>query len=154
MYYWAWDWLKNNKTMKESDYPYVSGSTGQAEKSCDYKEDEGITSVSSYIKVKSDTESIKAAVKIGPVSVAVAAGNGLFQSYTHGIITEVDNCPTEIDHAVVIVGFGYTGNQGYYIVRNSWGTGWGEDGYVRIATHGGLFGVCGINQYVFYPTIA
>ena len=39
MYYWAWDWLKDHKTMKESDYPYVSGDTGKAGETCEYKEE-------------------------------------------------------------------------------------------------------------------
>merc|ERR1712223_2330255 len=101
--------------------------------------------VSSYVKVNRDTESIKAAIKVGPVSVAVNAANGLFQSYIHGIITEVDNCPTDIDHGVVIVGYGYTGNQGYYIVRNSWTERWGMAD--------GPMGVCAINSTVYYPVI-
>ena len=86
--------------------------------------------------------------------MAVSAGNNVFMNYSSGIITESEGCPTAIDHAIVAVGWGEEDGTQYYIVRNSWGTGWGEDGYVRIATHGGLFGVCGINQYVFYPTIA
>jgi len=103
--------------------------------------------------VAKDTESIKAAIKIGPVSVAVNAANDNFRSYTHGIITEVDNCPTEIDHGVVIVGYGYTGNQGYYIVRNSWTNRWGMDGYIKIGMADGPVGICAINSTVYYPII-
>jgi len=87
-----------------------------------------------------------------PVNVAVAAGNNVFRNYAGGIITTDMNCPTEIDHAIVAVGWGQEGNTQYYIVRNSWGTGWGESGYVRIETSTGT-GVCGINQYVYYPTV-
>lgn len=85
--------------------------------------------------------------------MAVAAGNNVFMNYTSGIITKSDHCPTRIDHAIVAVGYGVEDGVQYYIVRNSWGTGWGEDGYVRIGTDGGKFGVCGIDQYVYYPTI-
>lgn len=51
------------------------------------------------------------------------------------------------------VGWGEENGVQYYVVRNSWGSGWGENGFVRIATDGGAKGVCGINQYVYYPTL-
>ena len=85
--------------------------------------------------------------------MAVAAGNDVFRNYTSGIITAADDCPTSIDHAIVAVGYGYEGDQGYYIVRNSWGTGWGEDGYIKIGMQDGSVGICGINQYVYFPVI-
>ena len=72
--------------------------------------------------------------------------------YSGGIITTDDNCPTAIDHAIAAVGYGVENGIQYYIVRNSWGTGWGEDGYVRIQTSNGA-GVCGINQYVYYADL-
>lgn len=61
-------------------------------------------------------------------------------------------CPANIDHAISAVGWGVEGKQNYYIVRNSWGSSWGEDGYVRIQLSDGE-GVCGINQYVYQPTL-
>ena len=73
-------------------------------------------------------------------------------NYSSGVITAADGCPTNIDHAIAAVGWGEENGTQYYIVRNSWGTGWGESGYIRIAT-GGIRGVCGINQYVYYPTL-
>lgn len=87
-----------------------------------------------------------------PVNVAVAAGNNVFRNYSSGIISADSGCPTEIDHAIVAVGYGVEDGVQYYIVRNSWGTSWGEDGYVRIETSGGR-GTCGINQFVYYPTL-
>ncbi len=62
-------------------------------------------------------------------------------------------CGTNIDHAVAAVGYGVDPIAGgYYLVRNSWGTGWGDQGYVKIGQANGA-GICGINQYVAYPTV-
>ena len=88
----------------------------------------------------------------GPLNVAVSAGNNAFMYYDSGIITVDDECPIYVDHAVVAIGYGVENGVQYYIVRNSWGSSWGEDGYVRIQTSSGR-GVCGINQAVYYAAI-
>jgi cathepsin L len=153
MYYNAWKWEKTHMAMKESDYPYVSGTTKEADANCSYDESKGVTFVSGYEQVSADTDSIKAAIKDhGPVSIAINAETSVFQSYKTGIITEADGCPTKIDHAVLAVGYGYEGDQGYFIVRNSWNTIWGDEGYVKLGMAEGA-GVCGMNQVVYYPEI-
>ena len=86
-------------TMTEASYPYTSGQTGDETK-CAYDKDEGVTYVADYGQVDADTDSIKARLEMGPVSVAVAAGNDVFRNYSSGIVTEADNCPTAIDHAI------------------------------------------------------
>ena len=149
-YYYAWKWLGDHKSMRESDYPYTSGVDGKETK-CAYDESKGVTNVSSYQQVKG-TENIKAALEQQPVSVAVSAGNNVFRNYTSGVVTEADGCPTRVDHAIQAVGWGNDGTQDYYIVRNSWNTTWGDKGYIKIATGDGK-GVCGINQDVYFPTI-
>jgi len=69
-------------------------------------------------------------------------------------LTDNAQCGTNIDHAVTAVGYGTDAVYGdYYLVRNSWGTVWGDAGYVKIAVAEGL-GICGINQYVAYPILA
>ena len=99
-----------------------------------------------------DTDCIKARIEQGPVSVAVAAGNNVFRNYSSGIVTEADNCPTTIDHAIQAVGWGYEGDQGYYIVRNSWNTTWGDQGYIKLGMAEGK-GVCGVNEYVYWNSV-
>ena len=132
--------------MKEKDYRYTA-----TDGSCQYDESKGVTNVSSYGKTHG-TDANLARLDQQPVNVAVAAGNNVFMNYQSGIITADLGCPTKIDHAIVAVGWGVENGVQYYIVRNSWGTSWGEKGFVRMATSHGQ-GVCGINQYVYYPTI-
>jgi len=66
-----------------------------------------------------------------------------FQFYSSGILNS-KSCGTHLDHAVTAVGYGNEDGQEYYIVRNSWGASWGEDGYIRIAAGKNGAGVCGI----------
>ena len=84
----------------------------------------------------------------GPVSVAVNAGNLQWMLYMGGIIKK--GCGTSLDHGVVIVGSGEENGISYWLVRNSWGPGWGEHGYLRIAKEEGP-GVCGINLAASCP---
>jgi hypothetical protein len=63
-----------------------------------------------------------------------------------------DKCGTVLDHAVVAVGYGSEGDQDYIIVRNSWGTWWGEQGYIKIAVKNDGEGVCGILMDIHAPT--
>lgn len=70
--------------------------------------------------------------------------------YKSGVFDSAD-CGTNLDHAVTAVGVGYEGGKQYYIVRNSWGASWGEDGYIRIAAEDGK-GICGIQQVSLWPS--
>ena len=71
----------------------------------------------------------------------------VFQHYKSGIL-DSDDCGTNLDHAVSVVGYGSEGDKDYYIVRNSWSASWGEEGYIRIAAIDGE-GICGIQLKSF-----
>jgi len=60
-------------------------------------------------------------------------------------------CGHKTDHAITAVGYGHEDGQEYYIVRNSWGASWGDDGYIKIAAEGPGRGVCGIQMAPVYP---
>jgi len=62
-----------------------------------------------------------------------------------------------LDHAVLLVGWGTTTGtnpQPYYLMKNSWGTSWGEDGYMKMAIVGNGPGICGVQMQPAYPTMA
>ena len=89
-----------------------------------------------------------------PVSVAIQADTILFQHYSSGIITDV-KCGTNLDHAVLIVGYGTENGIDYWLVKNSWGTEWGDNGYVKILRTDSCddIGICGIAAQPSYPVI-
>ena len=70
--------------------------------------------------------------------------------YRSGIF-DSSACGTRLDHATLVVGYGNENGKEFWIMKNSWGTGWGESGYMRLAIEQGA-GVCGIQMNALYPT--
>ncbi|CAG9322043.1 unnamed protein product [Blepharisma stoltei] len=101
-----------------------------------------------YFVQANDYQALLNAVSIRPVSVAVQADQAAWTYYKGGIVT--GSCGTSLNHAVNIVGYNIANNPNYWIVRNSWGTWWGESGYIRIKVSSG-YGICGINMMPLYP---
>ena len=97
---------------------------------------------------------MQSAIAVKPNSVAIEADQAVFQQYTGGVITS-SACGTTIDHAVLAVGYGTDPTYGaYWLVQNSWGTSWGDQGYVKIGmSASGWPGICGINKDVYYPNV-
>merc|ERR1719182_334244 len=109
--------------------------------------------VEKYTDVEQTEGALEAAVAQQPVSVAIEADQAVFQHYTGGILTN-DACGSNLDHGVLAVGFGTDNGQKYWKVKNSWGTVFGEQGYIRIAkgtSESG--GECGIRKDASYPTV-
>jgi hypothetical protein len=150
-YYWAWDYATVTPITTEAVYPYTSGQHGVTGR-CTYVDGTGVMFDQSQTDVLGDTASITTAINQQPVAVAIEADTSTFQYYTSGVITS-SACGTNIDHAVTAVGYGTDPSAGgYYVVRNSWGSSWGNSGYVWIGQSTGA-GICGINQYVAFPTV-
>lgn len=98
---------------------------------------------------------LKEAVALhGPVSVSIEADQSYFQLYNGDIITD-KKCGTNLDHGVLVVGYGEENGQLYWTVKNSWGEDWGDHGYVRIARSESENdpGVCGIGMQASFPVV-
>jgi len=112
-----------------SDYPYTAedGQSGN----CNFSSSEVVATVTGYSSVSGEGQIYQqlSSSSGGPVSVCVDAST--CSSYTGGVMT---SCPNDIDHCVQAVGYAnYGGSNAYWIVRNSWGTSWGENGFIFIA---------------------
>jgi C1A family cysteine protease len=84
-----------------------------------------------------------------PTSVSIEADTLVFQTYKSGVLNS-SKCGTTLDHAVLTVGYGTDPVGGdYWLVKNSWGTSWGEQGYIKIARVAGQ-GICGIQMGPLY----
>lgn len=143
---YAFDYYVNENAMVAEDKYAYKGKQGNCKAS--KKANTGIKTKSySSIKQNWTAAQWKAALQTSPVSIAVAAGNNYFMSYSSGIL-DTNGCPSSIDHAVNMVGWGVSdAGKEYWIVRNSWGTTWGENGYIRIAIKESGNGVC-LAQYL------
>jgi len=141
----AFKYAENHRIMKEGDYKY----TGR-DQSCKYDSTLGKVGVKTFKYVANDDPAqLKAAIAKQPVAVSLCADSRAFSNYSSGVLSS--NCGTNVDHAVLAVGYGTSNGQGFYLVKNSWGTSWGANGYIKIAITSGK-GVCGIqSDYNTYP---
>jgi len=141
----AFTWVETHGLATESSYPYTSSSGTSG--TCDSTANPVVT-VTGYTDVSSEDD-LQSAVAQQPVSVAIEADQSVFQYYTSGVIDST-SCGTTLDHGVLVVGYGTDSTYGaYWKVKNSWGTTWGEEGYVRIAKGSNM---CGIAMDPSYPT--
>lgn len=130
-------------------YPYTSGYTNPGQSlNCSVISDRAtpVAIISDYVDVPSNNydAAINALANIGPLSVVVSADH--WGAYETGIFNGCDlSTNAVLDHGVVLVGYGSENGQSYYLVRNSWGTEYGESGYIRLARSDNESSICGID---------
>ncbi len=158
------DWIgKNGGLCLESDYPYTSGVT-KTGGTCNSKSCTAISGskvVSHTDVVPNSDNAMMGALALQPVSVGIEADQRAFQLYSSGVFT--DSCGTNIDHAVLLVGYGHdvVSNLDYYILKNSWGTTWGDQGYIYLGRgtdgtgkpYNDGKGQCGVLMMGSYPNL-
>ena len=114
--------------------------------SCDYDESSATSvNVSGYSFVTADNVTqMKSALAQQPLAVSIEADKYVFQAYSSGILDST-KCGTRLDHAVLTVGWGTENGQEYWLVKNSWNTSWGDQGYIKLAIVDGA-GICGVQM--------
>lgn len=97
-----------------------------------------------YMIPTKNESALRQAATMQPISVAIDASCDEFQFYDSGVFDT--SCGTDLDHGVLVVGYEFDAAKkfGYWIVKNSWGTDWGDDGYIQMASPYGTDGICGI----------
>ena len=146
----AFAYAKDKGMELESSYKYA----GQWYFSCKYSADKTIADfkLTGYTTVpKADSDALKAAVAASPVSIGINAAVAGFQMYHSGVMS-YSSCPAQLDHGVMIVGYGTDNGKDFWKVKNSWGGSWGESGYFRIARVSGKgIGMCGVTEDATVP---
>ncbi|XP_018601154.1 cathepsin S-like isoform X2 [Scleropages formosus] len=145
--YKAFDYVIENDGI-DSDYFYpYEGKDGK----CRYSVQGKAGYCSTYqVLPRGDEKALQHAVAtVGPVSVGINATHS-FYLYSGGIFDD-PQCTSNTNHAVLVVGYGTDNGQDFWLVKNSWGTAWGESGYARMARNKN--NRCGIASLPVYPIL-
>jgi cathepsin L len=145
----AFQYIIQNKGIDtEKSYPYTATGPNQ----CRFSASNVGATIGSYTDVSTGSEiALQNAVGAAPVSVAIDASHESFQLYTSGIYNEPACSSSQLDHGVLAVGYNSLGaGSDYWIVKNSWGTGWGQNGYIWMTRNQN--NQCGIATAASFPT--
>ncbi|KAB1252144.1 Cathepsin L1 [Camelus dromedarius] len=149
---YAFQYVKDNGGLdSEKSYPY----SGKDE-TCHYRPQDSAANDTGFMDIpKEEKALLNAVASVGPISVGIDASLTSFQFYKKGIYYDPD-CSTEnLDHGVLLVGYGFEGqgtnNDKYWLVKNSWGEGWGMKGYIKMAKDRNNH--CGIASAASFPTV-
>jgi len=147
---YAFQYIKDNGGIDtENSYPYEA-----INDKCRYNAKNSGATDKGFVDIPSgDEKKLQIAVAtIGPVSVGIDAAHDSFQLYSSGVYYEPDCDSYQLDHGVLAVGYGTDENgQDYWLVKNSWGNTWGDQGYIKIARN--KQNHCGIATAASYPLV-
>jgi cathepsin L len=131
----------------EASYPY----TAEDGTSCQYTASNSGATLAGMVNVTEGSESdLQNNAAVGPVSVAIDASQSSFQFYSSGVYYEPACSSTQLDHGVLVTGWGVDNGAAYWIVKNSWGTDWGQNGWIWMSRNRN--NNCGIATMATLPT--
>merc|ERR1711879_1055384 len=147
----GFSFLEKHDACTESSYPYKARGGTCAASSCTVGLAKG--AVTGYKDVSADSESaMMSAVTQQPVSIAIEADKSVFQLYKSGVLQST--CGSQLDHGVLLVGYGTEDGNDYWKVKNSWGSSWGDAGYIKLLRGKGGSGECGLLKQASYPVVS
>ncbi|CAF1377160.1 unnamed protein product [Adineta steineri] len=132
----------------EDTYPYKGH-----EETCTFNTSKVVVKVCGFVNISSGNEdALKQAVAlIGPIATAVDASRTSFQMYQSGVYEEPQCSSDQPSHGIFIVGYGNESGKDYWLLKNSWGTDWGEQGYIKLIRNKN--NECAIATMPSYPII-
>jgi len=145
----AFKYIISNKGIdSEASYPYTT-----KDGTCHFSKANVASTISSYKEIPSKNESALqvASATIGPISVAIDASHNSFQLYKSGVYHQLLCSETRLDHGVLVIGYGVDGGDDYWLVKNSWGTDWGIQGFIEMSRN--RDNNCGIATSASFPLI-
>lgn len=149
--------MSNGGIDTSAAYPYDSMNTQHGRNTCRFKSSGVGAQDSGYVQVaQGDEAALKDAVaNIGPISAMIDATPLHVQFPPTGVIGINDSTcktdPKQLNHFVLVVGYGTLNNQDYWLIKNSWGKGWGDQGYAKMARNKKNY--CGIASFATYPKV-
>jgi len=140
----AFKYVEAHGLCTEAAYPYTAKDGTCKSTSCSASANSKITG---YKDVTHTENALGSSVDGQPISIAIEADQSGFQMYKSGVFC--GTCGQNLDHGVLLVGYGTQSGTDYWKVKNSWGTSWGEQGYILMCRNKNL---CGISDEPSYPT--
>jgi C1A family cysteine protease len=146
----AFNYVARNGICSEADYPYTSGNgvNPKCDRSC-----QSIFTIAGYQSVPPRNETaLQLSLYRQPISIAIEADSSVFQFYKDGVMNSA-GCGVNLNHGVLLVGWGELDGTAYWRVKNSWGDAWGKDGYILLAKNISKDGQCGLALEPSYPVL-
>ena len=145
-YKYSFDYVKANSLAVDSEYPYVG-------KEQDCRKVNGVFKISSYLAYNGNNciflENI---LMMRPVIVSVDGANFYWQFYQSGVLSRCGS-KNRLNHGVQVVGVEYTDNGSWWIAKNSWGSSWGENGFIRLDKTIKEGNICLVCSYIYHSNM-
>ncbi|EPQ03983.1 Cathepsin L1 [Myotis brandtii] len=148
----AFQYVKSNGCLNSEESCPYHAKVGP----CKYRSEDSVANDTGFVDIpEQESALMKAVATVGPISVAIDASHLSFRFYEDGIYYERHYSGVDLDHSILVVGYGFkeeeSSNNKYWIVKNSWGEVWGKSGYVKMAKDRNNY--CGIATAASYPTV-
>ncbi|XP_055514800.1 procathepsin L-like [Leucoraja erinacea] len=146
--YRAFKYMRDYGIQSSTSYPY----RGKRNDKCLFNSSQSVIKIKGFKRFKNnkDKQLARMVARVGPISVLIHSSHSSWRFYKSGVYDN-SNCKQKlINHSVLLIGYVDRRSKSYWIIKNSWGTSWGENGYMRIIKGKNM---CGINYCAAYPEI-
>ncbi|XP_038633950.1 procathepsin L-like [Scyliorhinus canicula] len=140
--------IKEKGITSEQSYPYTA-----KDGNCSFNQNDIVATCKGVKRIPTGSEAHLAAAvaTVGPISAGIDAEHRSFMLYKSGIFFEPHCSTVKLDHGILVVGYGTENGKAFWIVKNSWGAIWGNEGYVHMSKD--MDNNCGIASNAVYPEV-